>query len=86
MEAAWSIVTVDPVTAEVGLAGATCNLGIHFTAAASPGVGVVSAIAETSFKGRNQAFEWMEAGIDAEEILKRLSDPWTMTRQSPFIY
>jgi uncharacterized Ntn-hydrolase superfamily protein len=73
--ATWSIVAVDPETREVGLAAATCNPGIQFIAAAVPGAGVVVAQAETSFKGRDQADDWMAEGIGAEIILHRLSNP-----------
>ena len=73
--ATWSIVAVDPESGEAGLAAATCGLGVHFIAAALPGAGVVAAQAATSFKGRDQAREWMEEGVGAEEILERLSSP-----------
>jgi uncharacterized Ntn-hydrolase superfamily protein len=73
--ATWSIVAVDPETGEVGLGAATCSLGVHFIADAVPGTGVVVAQAATSFKGRNQARDWMKEGIGANEILNRLSDP-----------
>ena len=72
--ATWSIVAVDPQTREVGLAAATCNLNIHFIAAVVPGAGVVAAQAGTSFKGRDQAVEWMAEGVGAQAILQRLSD------------
>jgi uncharacterized Ntn-hydrolase superfamily protein len=73
--ATWSIVAVDPEAREVGLAAATCNPGIQFIAAAVPGAGVVVAQAETSFKGRDQAGDWIAEGIGAEKILQRLSNP-----------
>ena len=72
--ATWSIVAVDPKTREVGLAAATCNLNIQFIAAVVPGAGVVAAQAGTSFKGRDQAVEWMADGVGAQAILQRLSD------------
>jgi uncharacterized Ntn-hydrolase superfamily protein len=71
----WSIVAVDPETGEVGLAAATCGLGVHFIAEAVPGAGVVAAQAATSFKGRDQARDWMDEGLGATEILERLSRP-----------
>lgn len=73
--ATWSIVAVDPDSGEAGLAAATCGLGVNFIADAVPGAGVVAAQAATSFKGRDQAREWIEAGVDAKEILARLSNP-----------
>lgn len=72
--ATWSIVAVDPETREVGLAAATCNLSVQFIAAALPGAGVVVAQAETSFKGRDQAINWMAQGLGGEQILQRLSN------------
>ena len=75
VNATWSIVAVDPETGEVGLAAATCNSGVQFIAGVAPGAGIVAAQAATSFKGRNAAREWMEEGVRADEILKRLSNP-----------
>lgn len=73
--ATWSIVAVDPETRQVGLVAATCNSAIQFIAEAAPGAGVVAAQAETSFKGRDKARDWMTEGAGADEVLKRLSDP-----------
>lgn len=73
--ATWSIVAVDPETREVGLVAATCNSAIQFIAEVVPGAGVVAAQAETSFKGRDRARDWMTEGVGAEEVLKRLNDP-----------
>lgn len=73
--ATWSIVAVDTETGEVGMAAATCNSSIQFIAAAVPGKGVVAAQAETSFKGRDAAEDWMAEGMSADEVLQRLSDP-----------
>jgi len=74
-EATWSIVAVDAETGQVGLAAATCGLGIQFIAAAAPGAGVVAAQGGTSFKGRDRARKWIEEGVDANEVLARLRDP-----------
>ena len=73
--ATWSIVAVDPESGDVGLAAATCNIGINFIASSVPGSGVVVAQAATSFKGRDRARKWIEQGLGAHEILNRLSDP-----------
>lgn len=73
-EATWSIVAVDETTGEVGLAAATCGVGVHFIAAASRGAGVVAAQGATSFKGRDMAIEWMSNGGTAKDILLQLSD------------
>lgn len=74
VQATWSIVAVDETTGGVGLAAATCGLGVHFVAAISPGIGVVAAQGATSFKGRDNAIEWMEDGDVATDILSRLQD------------
>lgn len=73
-QATWSIVAVDETTGEVGMAAATCGLGVHFIASISPGNGVVAAQGATSFKGRDMAIEWMYAGDVASDILSRLQD------------
>ena len=72
--ATWSIVATDRTTGEVGLAAATCGPGVNFIAEIVPGAGVVAAQAATSFKGRNAARDWMDEGLAADEILRRLSD------------
>lgn len=73
--ATWSIVAIDTETGEVGMAAATCNSSIQFIAGAVPGKGVVAAQAETSFKGRDAALAWIDEGMAADEVLRRLSDP-----------
>ncbi len=74
-EATWSIVAVEPETGTVGLAAATCGLGVQFIAGVTNGAGVVAAQGATSFKGRDQAGEWMQAGLVANDILERLGMP-----------
>lgn len=73
--ATWSIVAVDPESGEVGLAAATCTPSVQYIAAAISGAGVVVAQAATSFKGRDQARDWIAEGAVAEDVLQRLSDP-----------
>ncbi len=80
--ATWSIVAVDPETREVGLAVATCNVGVQFVAEGAPGAGVVVALAETSFIGRDKARDWMVEGLTTEEILRRLAE--TSLYKGPF--
>ncbi len=70
--ATWSIVAVDPITRQVGIAAATCNFGIQFIAGTVPGSGVIAAQAETSLRGRDHAKALMIQGEGADNILVEL--------------
>lgn len=73
--ATWSIVAVDPHTGEVGLAAASCSIGVPHIAALVPGKGAIVSQAATSFTGREKARELVMQGADATGVLAALKDP-----------
>ncbi len=73
--ATWSIVAVDPHTGEVGLAAASCSIGVPHIAALVPGKGAIVSQAATSFTGREKARELVMQGVDATRVLAVLEDP-----------
>lgn len=73
--ATWSIVAVDPGTGEVGLAAASCSVGVQHIAAVVPGKGAVAAQAATSRIGRETARDRIAAGHPARDVLEALRDP-----------
>lgn len=72
--ATWSIVAVDPQTGEVGLAAASCSIGVPRIAALVPGKGAIVSQAATSFTGREKARELVTEGADATRVLAVLED------------
>lgn len=73
--ATWSIVAVDPQTGEVGLAAASCSIGVPHIAALVPGKGAIVSQAATSFTGRDKARDLVMQGVDATRVLAVLEDP-----------
>lgn len=73
--ATWSIVAVDPHTGEVGLAAASCSIGVPHIAALVPGKGAIVSQAATSFTGREKARELVTDGANAPRVLAVLEDP-----------
>lgn len=72
--ATWSIVAVDPQTGEVGLASASCSIGVPRIAALVPGKGAIVSQAATSITGREKARELVAQGVDAQSVLVVLQD------------
>lgn len=73
--ATWSIVAVDEASREVGIAAASCSVGVALIAGVVPGKGVVAAQAATSFTGRDLATRMIAEGADAARVLSALEDP-----------
>jgi uncharacterized Ntn-hydrolase superfamily protein len=65
----WSIVAVDPVTREVGVAAATCTWGVETIRGVVPGRGVLAAQAMTNLRARDEAVKALAAGRSVEEVL-----------------
>jgi uncharacterized Ntn-hydrolase superfamily protein len=67
--ATWSVVAVDPVTGQVGAAGATCFPDTGTIAGIVPGKGVVVAQGLTSYPGRDFAIGMLQEGSSAGEVI-----------------
>jgi uncharacterized Ntn-hydrolase superfamily protein len=78
----WSVVAVDPVTGDVGVAMASCVPGTLADALAAlvPGKGAAATQASFDVSNRNRVFEALKEGLPADEIIRRVTDPQTDTR------
>jgi uncharacterized Ntn-hydrolase superfamily protein len=70
--ATWSVVAVDPVTGDVGVAGASCFPGVAVIASVVPGKGVVVAQGLTSDDGRDYASRMLREGSPAKAIVRMI--------------
>jgi hypothetical protein len=81
--ATWSLVAVDPVQREVGVAIASCIGGVERTLGVVPGRGVVAAQAWTSFRGRDRAVAMLGEGASPAEALAAIAnadcDRWELS-------
>lgn len=80
----WSIVAVDPVTGDVGVAGASCvSIHIDGLAALVPNVGAAVTQAAFTMENRDHVFELLQAGESAEAIIDAVTaeDKQRETRQ-----
>jgi uncharacterized Ntn-hydrolase superfamily protein len=71
--ATWSVVAVDPITGEVGAAGASCYPGVDTIASVVPGKGAVVAQGLTSYPGRDHAARMLQEGSGAEEVAEAIT-------------
>jgi len=78
----WSVVAVDPVTGDVGVAMASCVPGTLADALAAlvPGKGAAATQAAFDVANRNRVFEALQEGLPAEEVVRRVTDPELDTR------
>lgn len=72
----WSVVGVDPVSGDVGVAVASC-VPTHGDAVAAlvPGKGAAATQAGFDIDNRNRVFESIQQGLRAEEVILRATDP-----------
>lgn len=73
--ATWSVVAVDPETGEVGLAAASCSVGVQHIAALVPDRGAIVSQAASSRTGREKARELVGQGRGAPDVLTAIQDP-----------
>jgi uncharacterized Ntn-hydrolase superfamily protein len=73
--ATWSITAVNPVTGEVGIAGASCTYSVWGIAGIAPGKGVIVAQAMSNMKAKRLGVKMLLAGASPEEVIKAVTDP-----------
>ncbi len=73
--ATWSIAAVDPETREVGVAAATCTIGIEYIQGLVPDVGVILAQATTNWSARDHGVDLLRGGSSPAEVLETITDP-----------
>src|SRR5580765_7814752 len=71
----WSIVAADPLTGDVGVAGASCvAMYADGIAALVPGKGAGVAQALLDLENRNLVFDRLVAGDSADEVVRKVTD------------
>src|SRR6478672_3499161 len=71
----WTIVAADPLTGDVGVAGASCvPMYADGVAALVPGKGAGVAQALLDLENRNMVFDRISAGDSAEEVVRKVTD------------
>jgi len=73
--ATWSIVAVDPLTREVGVAGASCTARSDGIAGLAPGKGALAAQGSTNAAARDRALRELRAGATPAMILAIVATP-----------
>ena len=73
--ATWSIIIVDPVTKEIGIAGASCSYSVYGIGAIVPGKGAIVAQAMSNMRAKAKGIEMIKSGASAEQILYVIIDP-----------
>jgi uncharacterized Ntn-hydrolase superfamily protein len=71
--ATWSIVAVDRQGRQVGVAAATCGIGVESLVGFAQGRGVVIAQGEPNLEARDHAVEMLLAGGDPPTILRAIA-------------
>jgi MYXO-CTERM domain-containing protein len=87
--ATWSVVAVDPITREVGVAVATCvpepngSRILPQVAGVAPGIGALAAQAQFNQQTRDRAVMLLRSGTEPQAILDQVnaSDPGSAQRQ-----
>lgn len=73
--ATWTIVAVDPVTREVGSAGASCTPFVAGVARLVPGRGAVVAQAQSNMAAKARASERIAAGVAPAAVIAEIANP-----------
>jgi uncharacterized Ntn-hydrolase superfamily protein len=73
--ATWSIIIVDSVTGEIGIAGASCTYSVYGIGGIVPGKGAIVAQAMSNMQAKMKGMQMIRAGASAEDILYAIIDP-----------
>jgi len=73
--ATWSIIIVDSVTGEIGIAGASCTYSVYGIGGIVPGKGAIVAQAMSNMNAKRKGMEMLKSGSSPEEILYVIIDP-----------
>lgn len=73
--ATWSIIIIDPVTKEIGIAGASCTYSVYGIGGIVPGKGAVVVQAMSNKSARNKGLQMILANASPNEILKAIRNP-----------
>jgi uncharacterized Ntn-hydrolase superfamily protein len=73
--ATWSIIAINPRTAAIGVAAASCSGGVYGIQAVAPGIGAVIVQADSNDDARREAIRMLRAHASLDTILARMTDP-----------
>lgn len=71
----WSIIIVDPVTRQIGIAAASCSPSVYGIGGIVPGKGAIVAQAMSNMKAKNKGMQLLAAGDSPVKILMTIIDP-----------
>jgi uncharacterized Ntn-hydrolase superfamily protein len=72
----WSIIVIDPVTKEIGIAGASCTYSVYGIGLIVPGKGAIVVQAMSNPLARLKGLRMIMANASPKEILDALKDPY----------
>ncbi len=73
--ATWSVIIIDPVTKQIGIAGASCTYSVYGIGAIVPGKGAVIVQAMSNPLPRMKGIRMIMADASPKEILEAMKDP-----------
>ena len=73
--ATWSIIIVDPVTKEIGIAGASCTYSVYGIGGIVPGKGAMVAQAMSNMVAKAKGLEMIRSGYSPDSILYSIINP-----------
>ena len=74
VHATWSIIVIDPITKEIGIAGASCTYSVYGIGAIIPAKGAVVVQAMSNKAAMAKGAEMIKAGATPAQILQALQD------------
>ncbi len=73
--ATWSIIVIDPVTKEIGIAGASCSYNCYGIGEIIPGKGAVMVQAMSNNSARRKGLKMLLANATPEQIITEMRNP-----------
>ncbi|MGC4037903.1 MAG: DUF1028 domain-containing protein [Chitinophagaceae bacterium] len=73
--ATWSIIVIDPVTKEIGIAGASCTPNVYGIGGIIPGKGAVIVQAMSNKLAQMKGLQMIMTDANPDDILKAMLDP-----------
>ncbi len=73
--ATWSVIIIDPITRQVGIAAASCSYNVYGIGGIVPGKGAIVAQAMSNMRAKQKGMEMLGDGVDPEKILVMIIDP-----------
>lgn len=74
-QATWSIIIVDPLTKEIGIAAASCTYNVFGIGGIVPGKGAIVAQAMSNMNAKTKGLEMIRSGYSPDSILYTIIDP-----------